>query len=111
VERANVADFVGGWFIGDFHPTMLSTEKFEVCLKRYAKGEREPLHHQRLATEFTIVISGRCRIGPHELEPDDILRVDPLEAAAFEALTDVVLVAVKAPSITSDKKFGEPQRG
>ena len=108
MERRNVVGYVGGWFIGDFVPTMLATRDFEVCIKRYSTGDREPLHFQLLATEFTLVISGRCRIGAYMLGPDDVLRIDPLEAADFEALTDVVLVAIKTPSISSDKRLGEP---
>lgn len=108
VELRNVEGYQGGWFIGDFSPTMMATKDFEVCIKRYVQGDREPTHHQRVATEFTLVISGTCRIGSHRLGPDDVLRIDPLEAADFEALTDVVLVAIKTPSISSDKQLGEP---
>ena len=104
----NVREYVGGWFIGAFEPTMLAADEFEVCIKRYTKGDREPTHYQLRATEFTLVISGQCRIGEHVLGPDDVLRIDPLEAADFEALTDVVLVAIKTPSISSDKRLGEP---
>lgn len=108
MERQNVAGYVGGWFIGDFVPTMLATKDFEACIKRYSVGDREPLHYQLLATEFTLVISGRCRIGSYTLGPDDVLRINPLEAADFEALTDVVLVAIKTPSISSDKRLCDP---
>jgi hypothetical protein len=108
MELGNIRGYVGGWFIGAFEPTMMKTDDFEVCIKRYSKGEREALHYQIRAVEFTLVVEGNCRIGSHLLGPDDVLRIDPLEAADFEALTDVVLVAVKTPSIPSDKRMGAP---
>jgi len=28
----------GGWFVGDFSPTLLQTEAFEAACKRYQRG-------------------------------------------------------------------------
>lgn len=106
MHRTNLGDYFGGWFIGNFEPTMMKTSAFEVCLKRYAKGDREELHFQIQSVEFSLIVEGRCRIGDIELGPNEILRIEPLEAADFEALTDVVMVAVKVPSIPEDKKLG-----
>ena len=97
---------MGGWFLGAFSPSLLHTNDFEVCVKRYRKGDVEPVHYQLTATEFTYVISGLCRIGNVELEADDIIEIPPLASADFEALSDVVLVAVKTPSQPDDKRFG-----
>lgn len=102
----NIRNYTGGWFIGNFAPSMLPTDAFEISVKRYFQGEREAVHFQHRAVEFTVIISGKCRIGELFLGADDIIRIDPHEAADFEALTDVVLVAVKAPSIPSDKVLG-----
>ncbi len=108
MDKSSIRDFRGGWFIGDFSPTLEPTPHAEVCVKRYAAGDTEPLHFQRVATEYTVVISGRCRIGDVEVGPDEILRIPPGEAADFEALEDVVLVAVKVPSLPDDKVLGSP---
>lgn len=107
MDVSRVGDFVGGWFIGEFSPTLEANPHVEICLKRYPQGTTEPVHYQRVATEYTLVVSGRCRIGSVELGPDDILTIPPNEAAGFEALTDVVLVAVKTPSLPDDKVLGE----
>ena len=108
LHKTNIADYVGGWFIGGFEPSLLSTHHFEVGLKSYTAGAREPIHYQLTAKEYTLVISGRCLIGDLELGPGDILTIDPQEAAGFEALEDVVLVAIKVPSIPGDKQLGTP---
>jgi len=104
-----LGEFWGGWFVGNFEPTLVPSSECEVALKRFAKGDTEPMHHQVQATEVTVIISGRCRIGAYELGPDDVIRIAPREAADFEALTDVVLVAVKYPSLPEDKRLGAPE--
>lgn len=106
--RRSLNNFVGGWFIGAFEPSVLQTDGFEVAVKRYSAGDQEPVHYQRTATEVTVVVSGRCRLGSETLGPDDLIVLPPLESADFEALEDVVLVAVKFPSIADDKVLGEP---
>ena len=103
MRLTNLENFTGGWFLWDFEPSLLGQSNFEVCVKRYEKGTREPAHSQIQATEWTAIISGKCRIGQHLLGPDDVLEISPGEVADFEALTDVILVAVKSPSAPNDK--------
>jgi hypothetical protein len=107
METDKLSNYIGGWFIGNFDPSMLSTDTFEISVKRYQQGDIEAFHYQLSAIEFTVIVSGQCRIGASFLGPDDIIRIDPFESADFEALTDVVLVAVKTPSIPSDKILGQ----
>lgn len=104
MEVLRLENFLGGWFIGDFLPTVFRTENFELCLKRYARGDVEPLHHQRIATEYTVIVSGRARFGNVIVKEDDIVVVQPEESCDFQALEDVVLVAVKVPSLPADKQ-------
>ena len=92
-----------GWFIGNFEPNIVNSEHFEVCVKRYLAGEKEPDHFQNLATEVTLVIEGKVRMNETFLEQDDIILLEPLEVCDFEALTDAVVVAVKFPSLPNDK--------
>lgn len=108
MDVTRVSDYVGGWFLGNFTPTIEANPHVEICVKRYAKGAVEPVHYQRQATEYTIVLSGRAQMGDFTLGPDDIIRIPPGEACGFEALDDVVLVAVKTPSLPDDKVIGEP---
>ena len=105
----NLDDFWGGWFVGAFYPSLGNSPHFEVAVKRFSAGEREPKHYQVEATEITVIVSGHCRIGDNQLGPNEIIRIAPLETADFEALTDVVLVAVKFPSLANDKRLTEPE--
>lgn len=104
--RDHLSRFTGGWFIGDFEPSLTRSFDFEVCIKSFKQGTVEPLHHQRIATEITAVISGTCRIGSEVLNAGDLVLIPAMESADFEALSDITLVAIKMPSLPSDKVLG-----
>ena len=104
---ARVEDFKGGWFIGNFSPAILQTGDFEVCLKTFRSGDKEPSHYQKSSTEITVVVSGSCRMGSVHLSAGDILVLDAGEISDFEAVEDCVIVCVKAPSLPDDKALAD----
>lgn len=108
MRHARLEDMTKGWFVGDFAPTVLQTEACEVAVKHYRAGDREALHHHKVGTEVTLIVSGRVRMLDREWGPGDILVLEPGEATAFEALTDAVNVVVKTPSAKDDKYEGAP---
>jgi hypothetical protein len=104
---ARVEDFKDGWFIGNFSPSILQSADFEVCLKTFRSGDKEPSHYQKSATEVTVVVSGSCRMGSVHLSAGDILVLDAGEISDFEAIEDCVIVCVKAPSLPDDKALAD----
>ncbi len=98
-----LADMQRGWFVGPFAPTALDTAACEVALKRFAAGEREAAHYHAVATELTLVIAGRVRMGAVELGPGEGLVLAPGEVSDFEALTEAACIAVKVPGVPGDK--------
>jgi hypothetical protein len=109
VKIAKLSQFIGGWFIGNFDPAIVKTETFEACVKRYKAGSSEATHFQRVAWEVTVVVDGKCMLGGQELSSGDIVKLEPLESASFEAITDCIVVAIKSPSMPADKVIGEVQ--
>lgn len=107
MKHAHLDTMVRGWFVGGFSPTAFKTESCEVAVRTYRAGEKEGLHHHKLATEITLVFSGRVRMCGREWGPGDIIVVEPGEATDFEALTDAVNVVVKTPGAANDKYLGE----
>ena len=106
IER--IENFVAGWFIGNFEPTIYQTKDFEVAIKYFSKGDTEPSHKQIIATEITGVISGVIRMNSHKFQKGDLIRIIPGEFADFECLEDCSLICVKFPSDPTDKiLFGE----
>jgi len=109
MRTATLDDMVKGWFVGDFSPTVFQTSACEVAVKSYSAGDREALHHHKIASEITVVIVGRVRMAGREWGPGDIVVLEPGEACEFEALTDAVNVVVKLPGVKDDKYLGRPE--
>jgi len=103
MKCANIQDMTKGWFIGNFEPSLLKTNDVEVGLKRYTKGNRESAHYHKVATEFTVVISGEVRMNGIVYGSDSIIVTEPNEITDFEALEDTVTLVVKIPGANGDK--------
>lgn len=103
---ARLEEMTGGWFVGDFTPSIVRTPACEVAVRHYAAGDEEPHHWQEVAAEITAVISGEVYLGGRVLKAGDIVLLEPGEqdASSFRALTDATLVAVKMPSLPHDKR-------
>lgn len=96
-------DMVKGWFVGFFLPTAYNTKECEVALKRYKEGDYESFHHHKIATELTLIVEGQVEMSGRIYDKGDIVIIDPGEETDFRALTDVINVVVKIPSVKNDK--------
>jgi hypothetical protein len=103
VKKNNLNEFVKGWFIGNFTPTIINTENFEVSVKRYKAGDYEKKHHHKISTEITVIIEGEVEMNGTKYVKDDIIKIDPNESTDFKCITDVITVVVKTPSVNNDK--------
>ena len=99
----NLKDMIGGWFIGDFEPSAWKTAAFEVAVKEYKAGDKEPMHLHKIAIEFTVIGRGKVLMNGVEHGEGDIIRIDAGKATDFEALEDTITVVVKKPSVKGDK--------
>ena len=104
MKTARLKDMTRGWFVGDFEPTLLKTTDVEVAVKEYKKGDYEQKHYHKVATEITVIISGKVRMNGLEYSAGDIIVMDPGEATDFECLEDdTKTVVVKYPGMGNDK--------
>ena len=104
MKTAKLDDMAGGWFIGNFSPSMLKTNEVEIAVKRYAKYDREGAHFHKMAMEFTVVVSGRVKMNGVEYGAGDIVVIEPGEVTDFECLEDAtVTTVVKIPGASDDK--------
>ncbi len=108
---AKLDDMVKGWFVGNFNPTLIKTKDVEVAVKEYKKGDNEEMHYHKIATEITVIVSGRVRMNGIEYSQGDIIVTEPNEATDFEVLEDTVNTVVKYPGASDDKYLGEPNNG
>lgn len=104
MKIARIDEMIKGWFIGNFEPSLLKTNAVEVALKKYNKGDYEEAHYHKIATEFTVIVSGRVRMNGTEYGEGDIIVIEPNDATDFEALEDnTINVVVKIPGANNDK--------
>lgn len=99
----NLSDFIKGWIIGDFKPSIIRTKEFEFLVRMYKKGDREANHVHRKADEITVVVSGIFEMNNHELRSGDIVHLKPCEPASFECIEDGATAVIKTPSVIGDK--------
>lgn len=103
MDAVKLDEMLGGWFIGNFEPSMYKTNDVEVAIKSYKAGDYEGEHYHKIATEFTAIISGKVNMKGVEYREGDIIRILPNESTDFKALTNTVTVVVKIPGANNDK--------
>ena len=72
-------------------------------MKYYKAGDAESLHYHKIATEYTVIVSGSVKMSGKVYNAGTIVVMEPGEVTDFEALTDAVNVVVKIPGANNDK--------
>jgi hypothetical protein len=94
-----------GWFVGDFDNAAIRTKDFEVCWQFNAKGTPIASHYHRTITELQLVTNGLMNINGIQFGVGDICVLEPGEEYHAQILEDTHVVAIKFPSIPSDKYY------
>lgn len=103
MDKHNINDFVRGWFVGNFEPSLYKTEGVEVAVQYFKQGDKEASHCHKIATELTLIVSGKARMKDTILNVGDIVKIAPGEFTDFEALEDTITTVVKLPGAINDK--------
>ena len=45
MKKYRLEDMIGGWFIGNFTPSIIQTKDFEVAVKYYKENDYEQEHY------------------------------------------------------------------
>jgi quercetin dioxygenase-like cupin family protein len=99
----NLNDYIKGWLVGDFEPSLFISKDIEIGIKRYKKGDKEPKHYHKKSTEYTIVISGVVSMLGKHWKEEEIIYIPPLMENEFECIEDSILLVIKTPSTIGDK--------
>lgn len=103
MQKFNLKEMIGGWFIGNFEPSLLKTNDVEVSVKRYKSGDYDKSHYHKIGTEYTVIVQGQVEMSGNIYNENDILIISPGEKTDFKALTDAITVVVKIPGASNDK--------
>jgi quercetin dioxygenase-like cupin family protein len=93
----------GGWFVGNFEPSVFKTKNFEVGYLKHKKGDMWDKHYHKHATEINLIVRGRVKVNDEIYSKGDIFIIEPNETIDPLFLEDTEVVVVKAPSIMNDK--------
>lgn len=108
MKEYKLQDMTKGWFVGNFEPSIIKTNDVEVAVKNYNKGDYESSHFHKIATEITVIVSGKVRMNGKIYQAGDIIVMEPNHATDFESLEDnTVNVVVKLPGANNDKYLSE----
>lgn len=109
----NTEDSNGGWFIGNFPKTVLTTDAFEVSYKRFKKGEKSDGHYHTKSTEYNLVVEGAVAVmnGKRRmiLGPGIGFIYYPNEQSEVEFLENSALIVIRVPSV-NDKEYASGKK-
>lgn len=100
---SNLADYWRGWFLGNFEPTVLKTEQFEVGILTHNKGEQWPAHIHQKSTEYNVLLEGKMRVNGRIINKNDVFIIEKNEIAQPIFDEDCRILVIKVPSIPNDK--------
>lgn len=98
-----IEDFTKGWLVGNFEPALIKSKDIEVGIKFYKKGDIESNHYHKIATEYTVVVSGSVKMLNSIFNQGEIVIIEPNICNQFECLEDACLMVLKTPSAANDK--------
>ena len=67
MKVSHISKMKGGWFVGNFEPTLYKTNDTEVAVKEYKAGDYGVRHYHKIATELTVIVRGIVKMND-ELE-------------------------------------------
>ena len=103
MKISHISKMKGGWFVGNFEPTLYKTNVAEVAVKEYKAGEYGERHYHKIATELTVIVRGIVKMNDVQYSDGDIIVMEPEERTDFLAITDTITVVVKLPGANNDK--------
>ena len=96
-------EFVRGWFIGNFEPSIVKTEKYEVALLTHNKDEKWDFHYHQLADETNFLLEGRMLINERLVEKGSLFIIQKNQLTCPIFLENCKILCIKVPSVPSDK--------
>ena len=107
MNKFNLKDFFKGWVVGNFEPSLLKSEDFEVAIQTYSAGDEEQQHYHKIGTEISLMVVGSASFNGEVINENEGVVIKPKVSNVFKAITDCKVLVIKYPSDTQDKYLGE----
>ncbi len=96
-------DFVRGWLIGDFEPSIIRATDFEIGLLHHAAGEKWPFHYHKEAVEINYLLKGSMKLNGIHLSAGTRFIMPRNMIACPDFLENCIILCIKVPSVPKDK--------
>lgn len=104
VEVFKLDNFVNGWFIGDFEPSILKNSGVELAVMNKKKGrDIHNYHYHEECTEINVLIKGKINCNNKIIEENDIFVFNKNVPSICDFLEDSTWVVFKNKPSNSDK--------
>ena len=103
IKKNRLENMTRGWCIGDFEPSILKTDAFEVGYLKHPKDQVWPAHLHKEVDEYNILIKGRLTINNETIEQGEIFVVPKGMLTSAKFLENCEIVCIKVKSNTKDK--------
>jgi len=92
-----------GWLVGNFEPSILKTDLFEVAYMRHKKDEYSAAHVHNELSEYNVLIHGKMKMNNEVIEKGNVFIVPKGMLTHTNFLEDCEVLCIKVPSVPSDK--------
>lgn len=105
MKTFKIESMLGGWFLGDFDPSIYKTKEIEIGMKKIPKGEVADNHYHKKAHELTFLISGSIEYNGKIFLDGEMILIEPYEKNNMHFLKDSTIIIAKWPSVIGDKHY------
>jgi dTDP-glucose pyrophosphorylase len=102
-QPLNLANYLRGWIIGNFQPSVYKTPYYEIGLLTHAKDEKWEFHYHKQVTEINILISGHFLLNNIPISAGTVFTINKNVIACPKFLETCKILCIKIPSIPGDK--------
>lgn len=99
-----LSNTIRGWFIGNFFPSFIRTEKFEIGYLTHEAGESWDAHIHEKTHEYNYLASGRMLINNEEYNTGDWFIFPAGHLAVPKFVEKCNILCIKMPSVPGDKR-------
>ena len=100
-------DYLSGWYVGSFQPSLVSSDDIEVGTKLVPCGTKPDYHYHKIKREITVVLSGSIKLeGSGQIvSAGSAIILEPFEKNDQLFLEDTLILVINTPSAQSDKHY------
>jgi NDP-sugar pyrophosphorylase family protein len=96
-------NFVRGWFVGNFEPSIIKTSDYEIAIIHHKKDEQWDYHYHKLADEINILLKGSMLINNRRVNEKHLFMIPSKQLTCPIFLEDCYVLCIKVPSAPGDK--------